>query len=70
MAKTVNEELRKAAERVARLTKPGTSERFFTLVEVAQSSGFTTTAIVNEIGDARRRAKRSRRPARKEPDQK
>jgi hypothetical protein len=48
-ALTLRSRLRRAAERVMRLSEAGTPERFFTLVTVAEQSGLSTTAIVDEI---------------------
>jgi len=48
-ASALRNELRAAAKRVMRLSEAGTSERFFTLCEVAEESGLSTAAIVNEI---------------------
>lgn len=46
---TLKQELRSAAQRVARLSKAGTPERFFTLAAVAEESNLSAGAIVDEI---------------------
>lgn len=56
-ATTMQVEIRAAAERVARLSDPGTPERLLTLMAVADASGFS----VNDIGDEIIRAKRRQR---------
>ncbi len=48
-ASTLRSELRRAAERVMRLSEAGTPERLLTLVEVAEESSLAATAIVDEI---------------------
>jgi len=48
-ASVLKSELRLAAERVMRLSEAGSAQRFFTLCEVAEESGLSTTAIVDEI---------------------
>jgi len=48
-ASTLKVELRRAAQRVARLSKAGTPERFFTLTAVAEESNLSAGAIVDEI---------------------
>lgn len=55
MAKTMDAELRAAAERVMRLSIAGTPERLLTLIEVARDSGLATTAILDEIVRIRRK---------------
>lgn len=46
---TLKHEVRQAAERVVRLSEPGTPERLFTLQEVAAESGVSATEIVDAL---------------------
>lgn len=48
-AKTMQIEIRAAAERVARLSNPGTPERLLTLIAVAEASGFGVNDLVDEL---------------------
>ena len=55
MAKTLQKELIAAAERVSRLSEPGTPERFFTLTEVVRESGFSGRQIVDAIRELKKK---------------
>jgi hypothetical protein len=57
----MTKKLRLAAERVMRMSQPGSSRRFFTLVEVANESGLSVAAIVVAI---KRIKSESERPTR------
>jgi hypothetical protein len=48
-ADTRQQEIRKAAERVRRLSQPGTVERFLTLSAVADETGFKITDVLDEV---------------------
>lgn len=49
IAKTVQAEVRAAADRVQRLSDPGTPARFFTVMEVARETGVKGSDIVREL---------------------
>lgn len=48
-ARTERKRVRLAAERVARLSRPGTPERLFTLIEVSEETGISTDKIVTAL---------------------
>jgi hypothetical protein len=47
--KALHVELRAAAKRVMRLSNPGTPQRFFTVIDVSDATGFSGPDIVDEI---------------------
>jgi len=49
MAKTLRSELRAAAQRVARLSQPGTPERLLTLMAVADETGLSIGDISSAL---------------------
>lgn len=48
-ASLLRKELRIAADRVMRLSEPGTPERMLTLIEVAEESNLSASKIVDDI---------------------